>query len=97
MRHAHSAFTVALERAPTHVRIEVADETPPAPDDRRFPVRTGRGLGIVAALARDWGIEQDERGHAVWAEVADGPDFTPPAGGGDSAASSPYGWPVGDG
>lgn len=77
VRHARSAFTVALECSPTHVRIAVTDDMPPAPDeDDRFPVRTGHGLGIVAALARDWGVELDGRGHAVWAEVADGAEGT---------------------
>ncbi|MGH8980572.1 MAG: ATP-binding protein [Acidimicrobiales bacterium] len=73
VRHAHSVFTVELECAPTHVRIAVADESPSTADEgNSFPVRTGRGLGIVAALAREWGIEQDETGYAVWAEVAEG-------------------------
>lgn len=79
VRHARSAFTVAIEQAPTHVRIAVVDELPPAPDNAdSFPVRAGRGLGIVAALARDWGVEHDETGHAVWAEVA-GEDAGPRA------------------
>lgn len=71
VRHAHSVFTVALAYGPTRVRIAVADATPPAPEDSSFPVRTGRGLGIVAALSRQWGIEHDEAGHAVWAEVGE--------------------------
>lgn len=89
VRHARSPFTVALECAPTHVRIAVADEGSPVPVERSFPVRTGRGLGIVAALARDWGVEQDERGHAVWAEVArrpGGPGSGGNRGAGDSGA-----------
>jgi len=71
IRHAHTVFTVALECSPARVRIAVTDEMPPAPGEGDgFPVRTGHGLGIVAALAKDWGVDLDERGHAVWAEVA---------------------------
>lgn len=92
VRHAHSAFTVALEHAPTYVRIAVADEMPPAPDDAdTFPVDIGRGLGIVATLARDWGVEHDETGHAVWAEVTEdgaGPP-TPPDGAARDLPGSP--------
>jgi anti-sigma regulatory factor (Ser/Thr protein kinase) len=30
----------------------------------------GRGLAIVAALARRWGVERDELGQCVWAELS---------------------------
>jgi anti-sigma regulatory factor (Ser/Thr protein kinase) len=30
---------------------------------------SGRGLAIVAALARDWGVRCDEQGKQVWARV----------------------------
>jgi len=41
-----------------------------------------RGLGIVAALARNWGVELNKHGHAVWAEVADEVEGPATAGGG---------------
>lgn len=37
---------------------------PAAPD-----APSGRGLTIVAALARNWGVQCDERGKQVWARV----------------------------
>ncbi|GAB7049213.1 ATP-binding protein [Catenuloplanes indicus] len=30
----------------------------------------GRGLGIVAAMARCWGTDRDDAGHSVWAEFS---------------------------
>jgi anti-sigma regulatory factor (Ser/Thr protein kinase) len=70
-RHADSkAFTVTVVESADELFIEVSDE-----DHHMGPVgegvgpedETGRGLGIVAALARDWGIRlHPDDGKAVW-------------------------------
>ena len=63
-------FTVRAESHPGDgVRIEVEDDGGPwisaAPDPSH-----GRGLGIVRALADDWGITTTPAGRAVWARIA---------------------------
>lgn len=57
------------------VRIEVADRSSRAPvrgvalDD----AMTGRGLGVVGALTRSWGVEPSPDGKVVWCELGFGP------------------------
>lgn len=72
VRHSDSArpggtFSVRLRRSGAAIRIEVTDQggvwrAGPGGDDEH-----GRGLMIVRALAADWGITTDLRGHrTVW-------------------------------
>ena len=71
VRHAGSPFTVAVGCDASTVRVEVADASPvlPAPQEPPVEAVTGRGLMIVEALARRWGVETTEAGKAVWFEV----------------------------
>ncbi len=68
----------------TAVRIVVSDASPVAPVLREYGdgAATGRGLGLIASLARQWGVETNGSGKAVWVEIdgdsADG-TVTPPA------------------
>ena len=56
------------------VRIEVADASPHAPfvGQPSSDAMTGRGLALVARLARGWGVEPQPKGKVIWAEVVDG-------------------------
>ena len=71
--HGGPPVRLRLQELPKGVRVEVADrgaELPVAP--RRSSVAmTGRGLGLVSALSRSWGVDHDEQGgKVVWAELA---------------------------
>jgi serine/threonine-protein kinase RsbW len=54
------------------VAVEVFDSAPGVPVAYAPPegAESGRGLQIVAALARDWGWSPTSNGKVVWAEVA---------------------------
>ena len=71
IRHAGSAFTVALRRGGDVVRVAVRDGGPLVPRPRApgWSAEGGRGLGIVAALASSWGYVPARDGKVVWAEL----------------------------
>ncbi len=55
------------------VRVEVHDElgsARPAPTRAAPLAECGRGLAIVSALAKEWGLTLKDSGKAVWFEVA---------------------------
>lgn len=71
--HAGSPVTLRVTTERDSVRIEVGDGS------RRAPLRalarpeamTGRGLSLVAALSREWGVEPSPGGgKVVWCELA---------------------------
>jgi GAF domain-containing protein/anti-sigma regulatory factor (Ser/Thr protein kinase) len=78
--HGQLPVTLRISRAGERVRIEVEDA------GRELPVRirsntdtmTGRGLGLVAALATNWGVEATAAGgKVVWAEVDESQSVEP--------------------
>jgi anti-sigma regulatory factor (Ser/Thr protein kinase) len=69
--HASSGFTVDVSSSPDAVRIAVHDASPTRPEPRGVTLvaTSGRGLGIVAALANQWDVESIDAGKTVWAEL----------------------------
>ena len=77
IRHARTEFTVTAIVETTGVRLEVLDHDsrPPMLVGLDAGSTSGRGLHIVAGIARDWGWRAGEGEHAVswkivWAELA---------------------------
>lgn len=71
--HARTTFTVAVRLLPEGaVRLEVGDAVRRAPRQRHYGLdaTTGRGVALVADLARSWGVEQHADGKVVWCELA---------------------------
>ena len=69
--HASSPFSVSLRSTGSMVRIEVRDRThaPPEVRDERWNGSSGRGMRMIAALARQWGVDSAPDGKIVWAEL----------------------------
>lgn len=56
------------------VRIELRDETPYVPVPVAFSddATSGRGLSMVVAVCRNWGVDRQGDAKTVWAELAVG-------------------------
>jgi hypothetical protein len=69
--HANSGFAVELSRQGESLRITVRDAArpPPAPRTAAPTAESGRGLGLVAAIAHRWGHQSLAGGKLVWAEL----------------------------
>jgi anti-sigma regulatory factor (Ser/Thr protein kinase) len=65
--HAESAFSVSLHAGNEVVRIAVHDDLPT--DPTLLVVRPRRGLGLVSAISREWGVDVTAGGKTVWAEI----------------------------
>lgn len=69
--HARTEFELRVAVRPDRLRVEVCDMIPApptirvaAPDDF-----SGRGLGLLAALAGRWGVDTGPDGKSVWFEL----------------------------
>jgi PAS domain S-box-containing protein len=69
--HARTALTLAIELFPDRVRVSVTDRSPvPAVARQSYPdALTGRGLALVGAVSRRWGVDPVGTGKRVWAEL----------------------------
>lgn len=72
--HSHSRqpgghFRVRVERYASHVRVEVTDQGGPWKRSAKEDEQNGRGLLVVAQLARNFGrTGDDQAGWTVWFE-----------------------------
>ena len=69
--HAQSEFCVVVSATPAWVRISVGDSSPASPSRKGFVTASssGRGLGLVSAVAARWGTARAGPGKVVWAEL----------------------------
>jgi anti-sigma regulatory factor (Ser/Thr protein kinase) len=71
--HAATDITVTIRRESSGLRIEVADGNPQLPERKNYDddAATGRGLGVVTALADTWGANRRGDGKVVWFELGE--------------------------
>jgi hypothetical protein len=70
--HARTGFTVTIGRRPDGaIRVAVADASLTPPRQRRAGLLegSGRGLGLVEAMAVSWGADMLPGGKVVWAQL----------------------------
>lgn len=69
--HAGTDLHVRVVREGRGVRIEVSDGASGSPTRRHYSAEaaTGRGLGLVEALASRWGTRAERGGKTVWFTV----------------------------
>lgn len=68
--HAMTTCTVTVDLTDTCLRVEVADGMPRGPvlaETERG--ESGRGIDVVACVAREWGWRRTEDGKEVWFEL----------------------------
>lgn len=68
--HAQSSPKITLRRDGNRIRLEVSDASAVPPLQRHFGVTaaTGRGIGLVDAMASTWGTTARANGKTVWCE-----------------------------
>jgi len=69
--HAHSEIELNVRLTPDAIRIDVADQSAEIPSMRLAAEEdtSGRGLGLVEALATSWGVDERPGGKSVWFEL----------------------------
>jgi PAS domain S-box-containing protein len=71
--HAHTPMSLTVQVYPDAVLVEVEDANPRPPSPRGYDNRatTGRGMGLVAAIAAECGVRYTGEGKVVWFRVDD--------------------------
>lgn len=72
VKYGRGTITVSLELTGSLLRVAVRDadaEHLPSPREARPDDTGGRGVGLVQALAEDWGWSVEEATKTVWAEI----------------------------
>ena len=79
--HAHSEIELNVTLTHDVIRIDVADHSDDLPAIRTAAEEdtSGRGLGLVEALATSWGVDERPGGKSVWFELPR-PDRSAPPG-----------------
>jgi DNA-binding NarL/FixJ family response regulator len=69
--HAHSEIELNVSMTPDTIRIDVVDHSSAMPSPRTAAEEdtSGRGLGLVEALATSWGVDERPGGKSVWFEL----------------------------
>ena len=78
--HAHTPIDLHLEVLPDRLRVAVRDHNPEMPLQRHYDdeATTGRGMGLVAAIALECGVDSlGAEGKVAWFSVGDPPDLSP--------------------
>lgn len=72
--HAGTEMLLRCRPSGAGIRVEVSDRSALVPTIRHYDAEstTGRGLGLVSALATSWGVDCDEDGKTLWFELDDG-------------------------
>lgn len=73
VRHARTGVQLSLRPTDDGLLVEVADDSPRMPERREPGLfdESGRGLWLVDAMARRWGVEREVPGKRVWAELTE--------------------------
>jgi PAS domain S-box-containing protein len=71
--HAGTEMTIRCRRTGSGVRVEVFDRSALLPSVRHYDAQatTGRGLGLVSALAASWGVDCEQGGKTLWFELGE--------------------------
>lgn len=69
--HARTGVELSVVTGDHGIHVEVADDDPGLPRQRRAGLEGlgGRGLALVAALAGDWGVRLAPPGKVVWFDL----------------------------
>lgn len=80
--HAGTGIRLTVMREGDCLRIEVRDDDPTVPPvPSTMPPETatgGRGILLVDALAREWGVNANEKGKTIWFELSPSREPVPP-------------------